>query len=612
MYVPMIMKKIWAVHNIHKVTRPIRQAQGAWNNVYIGFCSDIHEGHITSVVLPTQELFAAVPAVRVPLVGVTREHLDAVNQGMLRPLDPDDEDSELVSSRRIIPVPHAYVHLFLYRSLTPAEAWNQIGMQIVADGREQDCLVILRFLRMTMVNELGQRRNDPELLPQIAVIDDVVPPLGDAVFFGHLARKLCTLLPGATMAPTPNAVLQQVIYGQNLLRQTLQEATLETRAARLQEQETVEAPRSFSKAFPAQAAKIRALCDVGNEDEDLPEFWRMFARGKKSAGFGLLQEYVTTRACEPDSARVHLIVSANLYEQLSRFTIGSLDQEDLRSGLSPFLMCPVGYHKAAAQRELNEQYSLIADGVAPTLADSVKILPATYNIPTTISSLVDFIGSYSVLLDVLLGVEHPLATRLREHHQFWDCNKSSVESALMTEYHGMAICNTLRYLQITCLSYSKEKMYMPTAVFPDFNRLEENIRFRTFGNLPSMPAEFLYQQAQAMQAHQQSVQQSQRRQTPPSATAPASSERQGNPVDAPEGERVKAWLERYVAKKKSLYTLRTDAGNDMPKVPDGSKQLCLSYHLRGQCFNICRNRSTHRKLTPTETTTFQAFVDKYL
>jgi hypothetical protein len=89
----------------------------------------------------------------------------------------------------------------------------------------------------------------------------------------------------------------------------------------------------------------------------------MFARGKKSAGFGLLQEYVTARACEPDSANIQLIVSANLYKQLSKITIGSTDQEDLRSGLSPFLMCPVSYHKAAAQRELNAQYSLISEGV---------------------------------------------------------------------------------------------------------------------------------------------------------------------------------------------------------------------------------------------------------
>jgi hypothetical protein len=46
---------------------------------------------------------------------------------------------------------------------------------------------LLNFLRMTLIDELGQRRNDPNVLFQVAVIDDVIPPLGDAIFFGHLA-----------------------------------------------------------------------------------------------------------------------------------------------------------------------------------------------------------------------------------------------------------------------------------------------------------------------------------------------------------------------------------------------------------------------------------------
>jgi hypothetical protein len=162
--------------------------------------------HLTLVVLPVQELFAAVQAVRVPTVATTRERLEAANQGRLCPLYPDDEETEVVGAPRIIPVPHAYVHQFFFQTLTPAQAWNQIGMQMVADRREDDCGAVLNFLRMTLIDKLGQQRNDPNVLPQVAVIDYVIPPLGDAIFFGHFARKLRTLLPGATMAPTPNAV----------------------------------------------------------------------------------------------------------------------------------------------------------------------------------------------------------------------------------------------------------------------------------------------------------------------------------------------------------------------------------------------------------------------
>jgi hypothetical protein len=64
---------------------------------------------------------------------------------------------------------------------------------------------------------------------------------------------------------------------------------------------------------------------------------------KNSAGFAILQGLATTWANAVDSAQVLPIVLAALYEQLSKFCIGTDDTEDLQVGLSPFLMCPVGY-----------------------------------------------------------------------------------------------------------------------------------------------------------------------------------------------------------------------------------------------------------------------------
>ena len=152
------------------------------------------------------------------------------------------------------------------------------------------------------------------------------------------------------------------------------------------------------------------------------------------------------------------IVSASLYEQISKFRIGTSDQEDLKIGISPFLMCPTGYHRAEAQRQLNDQYILVNDGNAPTLSDAIQILPQTYNIPTNIYQLVDFIGAYSIVLDIILGDTHPLSIRLRQHHQYWDHHKSMVVNALVVESHGVAILHTLRYIQISCLGYFNDKM----------------------------------------------------------------------------------------------------------------------------------------------------------
>lgn len=271
-----------------------------------------------------------------------------------------------------------------------------------------------------------------------------------------------------------------------------------------------------------------------------------------------------------------------------------------------------GLSSAEAQRQLNDQYILVNDGNAPTLSDAIQILPQTYNIPTNIYQLEDFIGAYSIILDIILGEMHPLAIRLRQHHQYWDHNKSMVVNALVVESHGVAILHTLRYIQISCLGYFNDKMYLPNATFPDFGFLEQNIRLRTFGNLPPMPAEFYYSQ---QANNRSSVATSSATTTAPPSTRTSNArndDRKADPVKAPEAQIVKDWNERYVAKKKSLYTLRTDAAGKLPKTSDGSTLICLAYHLRGECFDVCRSKSAHHPLNADETTAFQRFVDKHL
>jgi hypothetical protein len=40
--------------------------------------------------------------------------------------------------------------------------------------------------------------------------------------------------------------------------------------------------------------------------------------------------------------------------------------------------------------------------------------------------------------------------------------------------------------------------------------------------------------------------------------------------------------------------------------------MCLSYHLRGTCFDNCGRRDTHRPLTAAESTAFAAFAVAHL
>jgi hypothetical protein len=188
---------------------------------------------------------------------------------------------------------------------------------------------------------------------------------------------------------------------------------------------------------------------------------------------------------------VQPIVSATLFEQLANFQLGSIDLEDVKLGLSPFLMCPVGYRQASAQRTLNDQYVLVNDGTAPSLADTKAILPSTINVPDDIHQLVDFVGAYSIIMDVVLGVTAPLSIRLRDHHTFWDSQKSMVCNSMPQQSYRTVILGVLRYLQLAVLRYLNTLMYSHQLVpLPNIDHLETTIDTRTYQTLPQMPAAF--------------------------------------------------------------------------------------------------------------------------
>jgi hypothetical protein len=421
---------------------------------------------------------------------------------------------------------------------------------------------------------------------------------------------LKAILPGGTAAPTPQAVLHQVMRGQTMLQQTLYNVAEGNQVDRQREQDTAHAPKTVSEAFPAHAAKIRQICNAGNEDENLPRYWTLWAResGKKSTGFRLLQALATERANDHESARVQSIVSATLFEQLANFQLGSIDLEDVKLGLSPFLMCPVGYRQASAQRTLNDQYMMVNDGTAPSLADTKAILPPTINVPDDIHQLVDFIGAYSVVMDVILGVAAPLSIRLREHHTFWDSQKSMVCNSMPQQSYCSLILGVMRYLQLAVLRYLNTLMYSTqAAALPNIDYLETTVDTRTYQTLPQMPAAF-YPSSNTTPAKVAGGG------TPATTTrGPIQEDRnRGIPVAAPANEVITAWANAYANAQKSLATLRLDGAGKLPMAAKGGYQLCLCYHLKGTCFHNCRNHSTHRRLNAAETTSFQAFVDQHL
>lgn len=603
------------IHHIHLVEPLFGQPDNPLTNMYLGLTGEVYHGIIQVVQVPTATFFAATGDIVVPTNDTLTAQIAAAADGMVGPYNQGDPDTFVINVRKAVPIPHAYIGLVAFRSFTPREAWQQLGLQIIQDGRAQDCATLLDFLRAATVRVRAGRnlRNPPNapLEPPGTTQPAILTPPVDGPVVEHLHRKLLQYLPGMHAPQAAHAAgepQQQVAQVAMLVMAEHREAM---RADRLQEREADReekaAEKSFSVVFPANALGLRRLCLAGNDDELLPEFWQFFAsiKGKKGPGAAALADRVSRRAAEPDSAGVPPIIATNLYVNISSFALGASDPEIITQGVSPFLMCPDGSAKAEKTAILTHEYMLLQGETVPRLDDIRQLVPSNnYHIPEDFHTLADYLGAYSVIWDVLIGPEHPLAVSLRQHHRYWISNMRSILKAIPeSKLRNVVIIGTLRHIQLYALRYvSKTMLYGPgTVPVPTFDLVVDSIEGRLFHHFPSLPP-----------AYTQPVTQTKTPVTTQTSSTPRGNKTSGEGVQivASAADLNKQLMDTFDASDKSIQELRRIP--KQPRAKGGTAHLCLSYHLKGVCFDICRKSKTHRPLDKQEVENMQAFLKLHL
>jgi hypothetical protein len=309
----------------------------------------------------------------------------------------------------------------------------------------------------------------------------------------HIGRRLRQLLP-VTMAPagTLGPQFAQATY---VLRQALQDDRNQDRAERAVAAEAEAVQTAFSVVFPAVAGGIRRLCEAGDDDDQLPAFWKMYAlaKGKKAQSMSVFTQLITARANQSDSSQILPVVTTQLFNQIVHFELGSADLSVITNGVSPFLMCPLGYSKATTEQALTQQYLMIHNesGSTPTLSDVQKLLAPTYNLPDSLHQLEDFIGAYNVIWDVLVGPDNPIATVLRAHYQYWHRSASYIKADLSQPHlQGQVMMGTLRAIQLEILGYVNKKLYSDVPLPPpSLDHIEQTIQ-RGLYVFPALPERY--------------------------------------------------------------------------------------------------------------------------
>ena len=130
-----------------------------WDGITFGFEGDVVPPALINLVQLPPNAFHLTNGVVAPTAATLQDHWVA-GQACVGPFELVDADVAPVTTRRFMPVPHAYVAYMHDRVLTPRQAW-QIAEQVIADGRAADCEIFLDFLRAACTFRAPAAVGDP-------------------------------------------------------------------------------------------------------------------------------------------------------------------------------------------------------------------------------------------------------------------------------------------------------------------------------------------------------------------------------------------------------------------------------------------------------------------
>ena len=345
------------IRTVHRLslTSSLPGVATPWDGIVFGFEGDVVPPGLINLVQLPPNAFHLTNGVIAPTAATLNDHW-AAGQICVGPFELVDADVAPVTTRRFMPVPHAYVPYMHDRVLTPRQAW-QIAEQVIADGRAADCEIFLDFLRAACTYRAPAVAGDP-LVAGAAQQAPLTVPLADEALRRQAWRWLIQDLPALAVKPA-DSLENQIMATTTAVHQEFALARASAEAARVE----ARAPKTMSDTYPTNAPPLRRLCGV-EDDNALPAFWKEHAvtGGKKYHSMASLQQLINDRACDPASSRCTIVVSVALFECIAQFRLGTADLDNILDGVTPFLVCPPYYHRAAGTRLEVNTYGLLTLG----------------------------------------------------------------------------------------------------------------------------------------------------------------------------------------------------------------------------------------------------------
>jgi hypothetical protein len=597
-----------------------------WHQKLFAFTGDVFENQMPQTILwPTRALEELTTATRVAKLNT--QIADLMNDGTitLPPIvvgataDTYDE----IPTRYSMYVPGKYLPILLARRMTPKEALLAINAEAVTQNEQDLMKPLIDWLRVA-VTRTGV--NDTTF----STVARTLPPtilLADAEFSRKQKAMAERDLPGwnSTNVASQQGGGNQNQYqgysnGQGNPAQTVILQSLQLLLQQSQTQGTITSARRIKKPSERWEGTIDLLMRLTGvaTESDLPPIWDAWANCNKKEARTVLQEHLR------DNARIlglpEPVATGELTTMLTTLAFNSMHEDDLETGLQPFIVSYKDQQTIAKQQRVNKDYDMVQQGAAPQLQDLYALKEASkISVPNSEQQMVRTLKAYTVLLYTVVGPTHPLylATK-RDLVDQYDTYQPLVETYVASLRGQPVYTQMVRWVQLRCNAYWNLVVRSSTGSTraPDFSALYNDIQYKQW-NRPSIPKQYLSDTKAAGGSPALNESGGSAGQTFPkkAPAAPQSKKTNNDPPDRLRNSNFDDEVLRPLGVRIGRVALFlkkiAPAGKHMAVPPKNSAGavLCLNWHTKGHCWSHCDHKKAHTELGSDEKTQLIQFLE---
>jgi hypothetical protein len=604
--------KVYCLHMPSKYVGSLNGQTTPWDGEYFAFLGDLVQGVSTTIDLPPQT-FHAIHHVQAYTVDYIISHRQEMGPNGFTPPDENDEEAHAILTRRIMYLPAHYVPLMLRNTgFSLQEVWQHLYPALVNENDAEVCAPLVKWLQAISVGtELPNNVTGPT-----AIATALTVPLADEALINHRMKILHQALPALNQ---PSEALEMAI---TQMAAAVTQNTNENRLAHDEKAARKNTPKLPSDKYEHTLPILLDFLQIQDE-VNLPQLWHKWANCTKRQEFQILSDLLHsfTRSADAFSTCAPVVL-ARLLQDLLQFNFVSDSQDDIKSGLHPFVIADGSAEHRQANLELARTYSHLASGEHALLLADLEALKAkeVASIHLTYFELERNLGMFGNLLGIVLECTHPITQAYRA---FWSLLSQGFRMEIQQIIDVKAYvkpAHVLRSVQLVCYSWFLQKRNKVTPPSPEFTSILYKMTLNTYitPHLPSALYRLAYPKPSAVSDTPSLIGSSVSGSSNSSSRGSASSSASvisgltlhsanahptNSDTNSGQGHRSKGTFQANLAPDHALHRLidsgvrlRDLIGNTTPPQLDNGTPICLSFYCTPGCWSNCSRVSAHFKM----------------